>query len=53
MAQDVVPLEPWKDKCPWCGRPILIKRQLVVYEDDSDYIQFVGLAKNEQEGEAK
>jgi len=48
MAKDVVPLDPWKDKCPWCGKPILADHQLAVYED-SESEQFVGLRQGKDE----
>ena len=46
MAQDVVPLDPWEDKCPWCEKPILVGHQLAIYEDGSAE-QFIGLRQGE------
>lgn len=45
MARDIVPLDPWQDKCPWCGKPILVDHQLAVY-DDGESEQFVGLRRD-------
>ncbi len=49
MAKDIVQLDPWEDKCPWCKKPILVGHQLVFYED-SESEQFVGLKKDEKRG---
>lgn len=48
MAKDVVPLDPWKSKCPWCGKSLLVDHQLAVYED-SESEQFIGLRQGEDE----
>jgi len=45
MARDIVPLDPWKDKCPWCHKPLLIERSLAVYEG-GEAEQFEGLKKD-------
>ena len=50
MAQDIVPLEPWRDKCPWCSKPILVEHQMAVYEGGESVEQFVGLAKDKDDG---
>jgi hypothetical protein len=44
MARDIVPLDPDKATCPWCNNPVLIGRQLAVYEDGDD-LQITGLSK--------
>lgn len=47
MARDIVPLDPDEGTCPWCGNPVLIGRQLAVYED-GDSIQITGLSKGQR-----
>ena len=50
MARDIIPLEPWADKCPWCGKPILVEHQLAVY-DDGESEQLAGLRKGKEVGD--
>lgn len=46
MAKDIIALDPWKSKCPWCGKPILVEHQLAIYEG-SESEQFLGLEREE------
>lgn len=43
MAQDIVPMEPKKAKCPCCGKFLLVDWQITIYSDGGDSLQFVGL----------
>jgi hypothetical protein len=46
MAQDIIPLDPIRDKCPWCGKPVLIERSLAVH-NGGDTEQYDGIKRDE------
>ncbi len=49
MAQDIIYLDPWKDKCPHCNKPILIEHQFADYGMGEGSEQFIGLKKGEED----
>jgi hypothetical protein len=52
MAQDIIPLDPIKDKCPWCGKPVLIEHSLAVH-DGGDTEQYDGIKRDENPPDAE
>lgn len=43
MAEDIVPMESWKAKCPCCGCGLEVEWQLAIYGEGGDSPQFIGL----------
>ncbi len=47
MARDIVAMPDEEMVCPHCGKAVLLKWQLAIY-DDGDSPQFIGLEKKKE-----
>jgi len=52
MAKDIIDMKDEEMTCPYCGKKVLLKWQIAVYES-GDSPQFIGLEKGEENEDAK
>lgn len=48
MAQDIIPMDAIKAKCPHCSCDLLVEWQIATHSDGGDSFQFVGLRLGEE-----